>query len=205
MSFDYDKSLPKIPLDSIADLKYLSVNFTKTIQEKLQKHMPKNVLNNSEDIFREKVENLLENFITRTFELAKPNIIINGIEVQETTNNSVLEQFDYDLNNKLQSLHNEIEETFLKTTQLRREVPRKIFEHENSQNISEMKINLLEDASIKTIDAEQIIKPGLERENEIKEDYTNAISIMKQLRTSIPATSAKLEKSIEIMKHLYKN
>ncbi|KTW27936.1 uncharacterized protein T551_02903 [Pneumocystis jirovecii RU7] len=185
MSFKYNKSLPKIHLDSIADLKYLSINFNKTIQEKLKKHIPKNVSNNSEDILRKKVEDILENFATKTFELAKPNIIINGIEAQKTiVDDYVLEPFDYDLNNKLQSLHNEIEETILKTTQLRREIPKRIFEHESDQNISEIKINLPEISLIETIKTKQIVEPKLERENEIKEEYTNAISIMKQLKTA---------------------
>ncbi|EMR11803.1 hypothetical protein PNEG_00229 [Pneumocystis murina B123] len=208
MSFEYDKSLSKISLDSAADLKYLSINFAKTIEEKLQKHMPKNVSNNSKDILREKVENLLENFITRTFELAKPNIIINGIEAQETIiedSSTILEPFNYDLNNKLQSLHNEIEETILKTTQLRREIPRKIFEYKNSQNIAEIKINFPEEPLMKTIKTEHIIEPELPRENEIKQEYSDAISAMKQLKTSIPTTCAKLEKSIEIIKHFYEN
>ncbi|KAG4306000.1 hypothetical protein PORY_000910 [Pneumocystis oryctolagi] len=206
MSFEYDKSLPKIPLDSIADLKYLSINFTKTIQEKLQKHIPKNVSGNSEDILRKEVEGILENFVTKTFELAKPNIIINGIEAQETIiNDIVLEPFDYDLNNKLQSLHNEIEETILKTTQLRREVPKKIFQYKNNQNTSQIKSNLPETPLAKPIETKQFIKPKLKRENETKEEYNNAISIMKQLKTSIPATNAKLQRSIEIIKHLYEN
>ncbi|KAG5513586.1 hypothetical protein PMAC_001018 [Pneumocystis sp. 'macacae'] len=222
MSFKCDKSLPKIHLDSIADLKYLSINFNKTLQEKLQKHMPKNVSNDSENILRKKVENILEDFATKTFELAKPNIIINGIEAQKTIMDDyalVLEPFDYDLNNKLQSLHNEIEETVLKTAQLRREIPKKILEHESNQKISEIKINLPEISLIETIETKQIIEPKLERENEIKEEYTNAVSIMKQLKTvyipfhkkalifiqSIPATNTKLEKSIKIIKHLYEN
>ncbi|KTW29201.1 hypothetical protein T552_01157 [Pneumocystis carinii B80] len=208
MSFEYDKSLSKISLDSAADLKYLSVNFTKTIEEKLQKHMPKNVSNNSKDILREKVENLLENFITRTFELAKPNIIINGIEAQETIiddSSTILEPFNYDLNNKLQSLHNEIEETILKTTQLRREIPRKIFEYKNSQDITEIKIKFPEEPLMKSIKTEHIIEPELQRGDEIRQEYSNAISVMKQLKTSIPTTCAKLEKSVEIIKHFYEN
>ena len=50
---------PRIPLDSIKDLKYLEAKFSASAREKLDRHLPRQS-EDEEDVLRTKVEELVQ-------------------------------------------------------------------------------------------------------------------------------------------------
>lgn len=73
----------KIELQSPADLTYLIANVTKAAQEKIDQHLPPDAAPAGEDAMRKRVEQLVDEYIRTTFNAAKDNITINGMDTRE--------------------------------------------------------------------------------------------------------------------------
>lgn len=75
----------KIELQSPADLTYLVGKVSTVAREKLDKHLPPNAAADSDasDPMRRKVEELVDDYVRNTFEMAKDGIAVNGMNAKE--------------------------------------------------------------------------------------------------------------------------
>lgn len=75
----------KIELQSPLDLIYLRNNTTSTAREKLDLHFPPSAApeSASDDVLRSRVEELVQQYISKVFENAGPNLAVNGLEGKE--------------------------------------------------------------------------------------------------------------------------
>ncbi|KAK2763805.1 hypothetical protein FQN54_009423 [Arachnomyces sp. PD_36] len=131
----------KIELQSPADLSYLYANTLAISRQKLDLHFPPSANNNDSndpDPMKERVRELVDEFITKTFTSATPSLSINGLDLPTTTTSlhSLLsessptetieyEPYDGRLAAKLSSLYAQLESLTTTVAQLRRDAPAK--------------------------------------------------------------------------------
>ncbi|EFQ97570.1 hypothetical protein MGYG_00611 [Nannizzia gypsea CBS 118893] len=136
----------KIELQSTADLSYLYTNTLTVAREKIDLHFPPSA-NDDSDPMKERVRNLVDGFINKTFTSAIPSISINGIDTTAASSKkkgtsrdeqtihleSLLtaresieyEPFDTDLAARLTSLYAQLESLTTTVAQMRRDAPLK--------------------------------------------------------------------------------
>lgn len=73
----------KIELQSPADLTYLVGKVSTAAREKLDKHLPPSADADASDPMRRKVEELVDDYVRSTFEMAKDGIAVNGMDGKE--------------------------------------------------------------------------------------------------------------------------
>ena len=78
-----EKAHRKIELQSPADLTYLIANVTRAAREKIDTHLPPDAAPEGEDALRKRVEQLVDAYIRNTFDAAKDNVSINGMDSRE--------------------------------------------------------------------------------------------------------------------------
>ncbi|BDD56812.1 hypothetical protein MPDQ_005666 [Monascus purpureus] len=133
----------KIELQSPADLLYLHTNAVALSRRKLDLHLPPSATNdgNEPDPMRERVKELVDEFITKTFTTATPSISINGMDsttalpIQQNPNStspSIIlsapetieyEPYDARLAARVTSLYAQLESLTTTVAQLRRDTP----------------------------------------------------------------------------------
>lgn len=80
---DLDRAHRKIELQSPEDLTYLIAKVSRVARDKIDKHFPPDAAVQGEDKMRSRVEMLVDDYIRSTFNLAKPNLSINGMDSDE--------------------------------------------------------------------------------------------------------------------------
>ncbi|GAD93275.1 hypothetical protein AN4996.2 [Paecilomyces variotii No. 5] len=123
----------KIELQSPADLSYLYTNTVALSRRKLDLHLPPSASGNEPDPMRERVRELVDEFINRTFTTASSSIEINGLDSSSaqfpfpnsfTTPETVeYEPYDGKLASRLTSLYAQLESLTTTVAQLRRDAP----------------------------------------------------------------------------------
>lgn len=73
----------KIELQDPADLTYLIAKVSRAAREKIDRHLPPDAAPKEDDRMRAQVEMLVDAYIKQTFDSAKPNLSINGMDSQE--------------------------------------------------------------------------------------------------------------------------
>ncbi|KAK2743275.1 hypothetical protein FQN57_004964 [Myotisia sp. PD_48] len=130
----------KVELQSTPDLSYLYANTVSAAREKLDLHFPP-AANDDSDPMKERVQQLVNDFITRTFTAAIPSISINGIDTSTfslTSGNATplesllsakesveYEPYDTALAARLTSLYAQLESLTTTVAQMRRDAPLK--------------------------------------------------------------------------------
>ncbi|KAL4772127.1 kinetochore protein Mis14 like-domain-containing protein [Aspergillus nidulans var. acristatus] len=129
----------KIELQSAADFTYLHSNTVALSRQKLDLHLPPSAApNNEPDPMRERVRELVDDFITRTFTSASASVSINGLDSSSpefpfpaafnapTELETVeYEPFDGKLAARVASLYAQLESLTTTVAQLRRDAPRR--------------------------------------------------------------------------------
>ncbi|KAL4979325.1 kinetochore protein Mis14 like-domain-containing protein [Aspergillus desertorum] len=129
----------KIELQSAADFTYLHGNTVALSRQKLDLHLPPSAApNNEPDPMRERVRELVDDFITRTFASASASVSINGLDSSSpefpfpaaftapTDLETVeYEPFDGKLAARVTSLYAQLESLTTAVAQLRRDAPRR--------------------------------------------------------------------------------
>lgn len=111
-----------------------------------------------------------------------------------------MEPFDADLLARVQTLHREIEEKTLEVTSLRRSTPAQTAAlFQQSYSLPEAVRGPDSGATLGRVEA----GVRVEREGEVKETFTKGMKLLKDLKKGVPATSAKLERSREVVAHVY--
>ncbi|KAL4991266.1 kinetochore protein Mis14 like-domain-containing protein [Aspergillus falconensis] len=129
----------KIELQSAADFTYLHGNTVALSRQKLDLHLPPSAApNNEPDPMRERVRELVDDFITRTFASASASVSINGLDSSSPefpfpaafTAPTELETVEYEpfdgkLAARVTSLYAQLESLTTTVAQLRRDAPRR--------------------------------------------------------------------------------
>ncbi|KAJ9191138.1 hypothetical protein DTO164E3_3255 [Paecilomyces variotii] len=123
----------KIELQSPADLSYLYTNTLALSRRKLDLHLPPSASGNDPDPMRERVRELVDEFINRTFTTASSSIEINGLDSSSAqfpfpTSFAAPETVEYEpydgkLASRLTSLYAQLESLTTTVAQLRRDAP----------------------------------------------------------------------------------
>ena len=111
-----------------------------------------------------------------------------------------MEPFDADLLARVQTLHREIEEKTLEVTTLRRSTPAQ------TAALFQQSCSLPDAATVPepgTTDGRPAAGIEIARGEEVKETFTRGMELLKDLKKGVPATSAKLERSKEVVVHVY--
>ncbi|KAJ5736188.1 Kinetochore Mis14 [Penicillium malachiteum] len=125
----------KIELQSPADFTYLYANTVALSRQKLDLNLPPSASNDdTPDPMRERVRELVDDYITRTFTTASSSISINGIDSSHpqfpfpasfTAPETVeYEPFDSELASRVSALYAQLESLTTTVAQLRRDAPR---------------------------------------------------------------------------------
>ncbi|PTU17411.1 hypothetical protein P175DRAFT_0486860 [Aspergillus ochraceoroseus IBT 24754] len=127
----------KIELQSPADFSYLHTNAVTLSRQKLDLHLPPSTNpNDGPDPMRERVRELVDEFITRTFASASSSVSINGLDSSspefpfpasftEPAETVEYEAYDTDLAARVTSLYAQLESLTTTVAQLRRDAPGK--------------------------------------------------------------------------------
>ncbi|KAL5002272.1 kinetochore protein Mis14 like-domain-containing protein [Aspergillus recurvatus] len=129
----------KIELQSPADFTFLHGNTVALSRQKLDLHLPPSAApNNEPDPMRERVRELVDDFITRTFASASASVSINGLDSSSPefpfpaafTAPTELETVEYEpfdgkLAARVTSLYAQLESLTTTVAQLRRDAPRR--------------------------------------------------------------------------------
>ncbi|GFN19823.1 hypothetical protein AtubIFM55763_003484 [Aspergillus tubingensis] len=132
MSTDHHR---KIELQSSADFTYLYANTVALSRAKLDLHLPPSANpNDGPDPMRERVRELVDEYINRTFNSASPSISINGLDSTSPewpfpaaftapTEQVEYEAYDGKLASRVTSLYAQLESLTTTVAQLRRDAP----------------------------------------------------------------------------------
>ncbi|EPS29719.1 hypothetical protein PDE_04669 [Penicillium oxalicum 114-2] len=126
----------KVELQSPADFTYLYANTVALSRRKLDLNLPPSATNDDQpDPMRERVRELVDEYITRTFTTASSSISINGLDSTSpafpfpaafTAPETVeYEPFDSELASRVSTLYAQLESLTTTVAQLRRDAPRK--------------------------------------------------------------------------------
>ncbi|KAJ5683925.1 uncharacterized protein N7477_000270 [Penicillium maclennaniae] len=123
----------KIELQSPADFTYLYANTVALSRQKLDQALPPSANNDEPDPMRERVKELVDEYINRTFTTASASISINGIDSSSpqfpfpaafTAPETVeYEAYDAELASRVTSLYAQLESLTTTVAQLRRSGP----------------------------------------------------------------------------------
>ncbi|KAA8646095.1 hypothetical protein EYZ11_003736 [Aspergillus tanneri] len=127
----------KIELQSPADFTYLYANAVAVSRQKLDLHLPPSAnANDGPDPMRERVRELVDEFITRTFTSASSSISINGLDSSSSqfpfpasftapTETIEYEPYDTVLASRVTALYAQLESLTTTVAQARRDAPRR--------------------------------------------------------------------------------
>ncbi|OBT46275.1 hypothetical protein VE00_02347 [Pseudogymnoascus sp. WSF 3629] len=192
----------KIELQEPDDLRYLLANTRRVAGEKIDVALPPI---EGEDVLRQKVEELVNSYVTKTFSMAAPNTLINGHPV--AADSSLLapegaaeaeivveeyEPFSESLRDRAAKLLRTEEELLLEVGQLRREAPAKAaaaWREELARDEDfEMDGDEVEDGGGVRVDR-------LERQEEVERSWTNGVEGLGRLKGGVPALAARMERA----------
>ncbi|GLI74674.1 hypothetical protein PoHVEF18_002920 [Penicillium ochrochloron] len=166
----------KVELQSPADFTYLYANTVALSRQKLDLNLPPSATNDDQpDPMRERVRELVDEYITRTFTTASSSISINGLDSSSpafpfpaafTAPETVeYEPFDSELASRVSTLYAQLESLTTTVAQLRREAPRKA-----AKAYATQLDGLIEEESKE--DDETVMENENEDENQDTEDRT---------------------------------
>ncbi|ETS85253.1 hypothetical protein PFICI_03278 [Pestalotiopsis fici W106-1] len=90
----------KIELQSPEDLTYLLANVRRAAAERVNEAFPPVEGAQGEDELRDRIEELVEEYITKTFTLSAPNLSINGMGIDDISPDLAILSADYDPSSK---------------------------------------------------------------------------------------------------------
>ncbi|KAF2206376.1 hypothetical protein CERZMDRAFT_115745 [Cercospora zeae-maydis SCOH1-5] len=197
----------KIELQSPADLTYLIANVTKAAQEKIDQHLPPDAAPAGEDAMRKRVEQLVDEYIRTTFNAAKDNITINGMDTREieeelakAQEGEELEPFDTKLAQRIQALSSQIEHQTLQLANLRRKAPKETAEQfkvafERQTEEYEKKLEKERAARLKAAQETDVSVGEVKRVEEIQGTWQRGNEDLAKLKESMEGTVGRLEKA----------
>ncbi|KAK4548811.1 hypothetical protein LTR36_008584 [Oleoguttula mirabilis] len=197
----------KVELQSPADLTYLIANVSRAAREKLDKHLPPDAVPEGEDAMRQRVEQLVEDYIRNTFTAAKDSMSINGMDSREmeaelakAQEGEEIEPFDTKLAQRIQNLSAQIEQRTLDLANLRRKAPAETsqrFQDSFTKQSAEYDARLQKDEEEKLEAAKgtKVDIGEMERLDELQNTWSKGSDQLLALKSGLGGTVARMEKA----------
>ncbi|KAI0542618.1 hypothetical protein GGR58DRAFT_453031 [Xylaria digitata] len=206
-------SARKIELQVPEDLAYLVANVRRAAAARIDEAFPP-VDDSSEDELRTRIEELVNEYITKTFSLAAPNLSINGLPVDAsqflssgaplTTSSEpeeVFEPFDARKRARVEALTAEEEDLLRDIAHLKKSVPGTVagaWAEATRKGVKDdedalEKTNLA--ATTSDTAASRLALAPLERQEEIEASFGDAVRGLGRLKKEMPAVVARMERA----------
>ncbi|KAK9380870.1 kinetochore protein Mis14 like-domain-containing protein [Kockiozyma suomiensis] len=197
------------------DIRFLQKIFLDAAKNKINTHLPSQ---SAEDSLRSEVEARMNEFISKTFDLAKYSLVVNGVEATDPSLGALMnanevdkqeeqdvEPFDLELNEQVRQLYAQIDEETVAVTTLRREAPLRAIESYTAQLAEiDSKSYVLQDddddieADTPDFDINQIIP----RRDTVESDFDQLVVSIREMKKRIPDAIAKVERAEAAITHL---
>ncbi|KAG8670097.1 hypothetical protein FPOAC2_09436 [Fusarium poae] len=198
----------KIELQAPEDLSYLIANVRRAATERLNEAFPPVEGADGEDELRNQIEELVNEYIDKTFSLASPNLSINGLPVVANTFLSetpaepeeVYEPFDTRKRRRVADLITQEEKLLEDVAALKRSVPAIAAANQAEQLHDSLKRDddMLEarkkQFAAEAAEIELNVQP-LERQNGVEAGFRDAVEGLGRLKREMPAVVAKMERA----------
>ncbi|KPM36270.1 hypothetical protein AK830_g10300 [Neonectria ditissima] len=200
----------KIELQSNEDLAYLIANVRRAAAERLNEAFPHVEGNDGEDELRDKIEELVNEYINKTFALASPNLSINGLPVASdsfladagtgTAPEPEYEPFDARKRRRVADLITHEEKLLEDVAALKRSVPATVAAAQAERLVDGLKRDdeLLEARQAHAADAAACVQlrvGPLERQDGVEDGFRKAVEGLGRLKRDMPAVVAKMERA----------
>ncbi|CAM1509091.1 Fc.00g028300.m01.CDS01 [Cosmosporella sp. VM-42] len=199
----------KIELQSPEDLSFLIANVRRAAEARLNEAFPHVEGNEGEDELRNKIEELVTEYIDKTFSLASPNLSINGLPITSsssyltatapTTPDPVYEPFDTRKRQRVADLITQEEKLLEEVAALKRAVPGAAAAAQAEMLKDGLKRDdeLLEERrALVTGDVDvELGVQELERQKDVEEGFRRAVEGLGRLKRDMPAVVAKMERA----------
>ncbi|KAF3931674.1 hypothetical protein ABW19_dt0200248 [Dactylella cylindrospora] len=221
-----DADHPKVRLDSIAEYKVLLSRVEQLSRDKLAQHFPASENSNPKDeAYRKRVEELVAEYVRRTFDLANQNISINGNDIGNVE--SVLkaeeedqyEPYDDSLRVRVNELIAQVGKATTEVTKLRREVPKKaannyakklLADVDKEAAMAEAALGDDDDAMVMDEDGDDGIfdwgiKP-LARQKEVEKAWEDAVKVLpglKKMDGPLTTAQGQVAKAQQVLEHIH--
>ncbi|KAK9761483.1 hypothetical protein K7432_013597 [Basidiobolus ranarum] len=186
--------IPKIQVDSKEDVKYLKNEFTQASQKSFKSNEKLFLKGKKKNVdLEERVQSLVNRWIEQVFKLAGNSLSVNGMEYKDAmTTAEEIEPFDENLQQEVLNLQLTTEELTMRVVERRKKVPEQVqFLVSDALKRGSVLAN-----NIECIDTEEPVEYNAEEiPSRVKKSYEDTIKLMSELKESIPATLAKLERA----------
>ncbi|KAI9226612.1 MAG: hypothetical protein DHS80DRAFT_32585 [Piptocephalis tieghemiana] len=195
------EDLPRIQVDSKADIHYLRRELLQALETSLwSSSQAKSLSNNAK---REKVRLLMEKWLSETFSLAGSSIEINGRPYQKAFLEEEVEAFDGELKVKVTGLQAKVDALLLRVCALRKDVPRQVADltRRTLSKESDRVMRRLASRPSGVLDpppASYISRPASSVNPSILEEYQETLKAINRLKKSIPGAHGRLERALDL-------
>jgi len=200
----------KLELQSPDDLQYLVSNIRRAANEKIDKDLPPI---EGEDKMRERVEELVHNYINDVFHRTAANMTINGLEPSRELIDNILvnstsplhheieehEPFNTKMFERAKELARQEEELIEEIAALRRKIPvvvmenaRRVYKEGMEEDEEQLKRR---EELLKETRSAQMGLIALERQEAVEKNWENGIKGLERLMKTMPETVAKKERA----------
>lgn len=198
------------------DLAHVYRPFVVAAQNKIKQHLP---VSDSHDPLQIAVENLVNEHLAAVFEMAKSALIVDGhdlgeedISIKELLSLKPTEEvvpFDTDLNQKLRSIIQSVEQETTEVTRLRRELPqqaRDAYEalvSATDQEVTSIIKDLAKDEQVQLPTMEETIPNA----DELVDEFLQCVTQLHALKSTLPTHQAQLDllnQTIQFLENSYK-
>ncbi|KAF7544647.1 hypothetical protein G7Z17_g9783 [Cylindrodendrum hubeiense] len=200
----------KIELQSNEDLAYLIANVRAAAADRLNEAFPHVEGEDGEDELRNMIEELVNEYINKTFSLASPNLTINGLPVASdsflaessgsTAPEPVYEAFDARKRRRVADLITQEEKLLEDVAALKRSVPATAAASRAEQLSDSLKRDdeMLEAHKAQAAGAAAAVELDvnvLERQEGVEAGFRKAVEGLGRLKRDMPAVVAKMERA----------
>ncbi|KAL2144937.1 hypothetical protein VTI28DRAFT_8281 [Corynascus sepedonium] len=220
-----DPAHRRIELQSPEDLTYLINNVRRAAADSINAAFPPvdNPLDGQEDELRNHIEQLVNDYITRTFTLASPNLTINGLPIADPSHfltsshdsggqdddDKVQVQYEYEpfdarKRDRIEQLVSEEEDLLRSIAQLKRRAPQATASRwaeaaDAAVDADETALRAAceraaEEGAVGGRKALEGMGP-LERQAEVEARFADAVATLGRLKRDMPAVVAKMERA----------
>jgi len=189
---DERADLPRISIDTIQEWKSIKANYVNAAMGRLDARLKAKGLDNTES--RDRCLAHINEYIENVFEMAKPNLRVNGRAFEEIReNDEEIEPFDEALDRHIWSLSDQRLKWDREIARTRVERPREVEAllqdlFDRQQEADEQETELAPD------DTEDLASPTIDRLTHIEQVFQNASTMSEELSQLIPVQTERSKK-----------
>ncbi|QNP96269.1 kinetochore protein Mis14 like-domain-containing protein [Yarrowia lipolytica] len=180
------------------DARYLRDEFSSAVDQKTSLHLPGN---DPTDPLILRVKQLVSEFVTETMQLSRHALVVDGAEMgrvnsidahlRESTEH--IEPFDMGLAEELRRVYAEVDETTVRLSEMRKNVPKIISELYKQAEVNCADIGQPTEEGVTLEAVLEELPPVEELNEEDRETLRQSLLEIKRLRGAVPETQTRLE------------